>query len=167
MFALAVHLILATMLPDFTGVLAINTTLLLAAVVVSTLYGNYTLERDQRMAYLLAQREQALQHALHASHQQLARMARTDALTEVASRRHAEDFLAQTWAHAQQRQVPRALVMIDIDHFKRHNDHHGHLSGDRCLQAVAHPLQSALREPDVAWRAGVAKSSSCCCRTPM
>jgi len=144
-FTFAVQLGLATTLPDFTGVLGINTTLLLAAVVVFTLYGNYTLERDERMAYLLAEREQALQDALHTSHQQLVRMARTDALTDVANRRHAEEFLAQTWAHAQQRQTPMALVMIDIDHFKRFNDHHGHLSGDRCLQAVARALSTCSR----------------------
>lgn len=144
-FTFAVQLGLVSVLPDFTGVLAINTTLLLGAVAVFTLYGNYTLERDERLAYLLAQREQALQDALHTSHQQLTRMARTDALTEVANRRHAEDFLAQTWAHAQQRQVPMALVMIDIDHFKRYNDHHGHLSGDRCLQAVARALSACSR----------------------
>ncbi len=144
-FTFAVQLGLVSVLPDFTGVLAINTTLLLGAVAVFTLYGNYTLERDERLAYLLAQREQALQDALHTSHQQLTRMARTDALTEVANRRHAEDFLAQTWAHAQQRQTPMALVMIDIDHFKRYNDHHGHLSGDRCLQAVARALSACSR----------------------
>lgn len=144
-FTFAVQLGLASTLPDFTGVLALNTTLLLMAIIVFTLYGNYTLERDERMAYLLAQREQALQDALQVSHEQLARMARTDALTEVANRRHAEDFLAQSWAHAQQRQTSMALVMIDIDHFKRYNDHHGHLSGDRCLQAVARALTACSR----------------------
>jgi len=144
-FTLVVQWGLVSTLPDFTGVLAVNTTLLLASVVVFTLYGNYTLERDERLAYLLAQREQALQDALQSSHEQLARMALTDALTEVANRRHAEDFLTQTWAHAQQRQVPIAIVMIDIDHFKRYNDHHGHLSGDRCLQTVARSLSACSR----------------------
>lgn len=145
LFTFVVQLGLASTLPDFTGVLALNTSLLLGAIMVFTLHGNYTLERDERMAYLLAQREQALQHALQVSHAQLAHLAKTDALTEVANRRHAEDFLAQTWAHAQQRQSPMALVMIDIDHFKRYNDHHGHLSGDRCLQAVARALSACSR----------------------
>lgn len=141
----AVQLGLAAALPDFTGVLAINTTLLLGAIIVFTLYGNYTLEHDERQAYLLAQREQALQEALEAAHQQVARMATTDALTDVANRRHAEEFLAQTWRHAQQRRTSIALVVVDIDHFKRYNDHHGHLSGDRCLQAVARALSACSR----------------------
>lgn len=146
LFTFAVQLGLVHALPDFTsGVVGLNATLLVGVVIVFTLYGNYTLERDERLAYLLAQRERALQEALQVSHAQLARMATTDALTDVANRRHAEDHLAQSWRHAQQRQLSMALVMVDIDHFKRYNDHHGHQAGDRCLQAVARALSACSR----------------------
>lgn len=144
-FALVVHTALAVTLVDFTGVLGINVSLLAFVVLCFTLYGNYTLERDERMAYLMAQREAALQDALQASHEQLARLATTDSLTEVANRRSADTFLAQSWAHAQARGLPMALVMIDIDHFKRYNDHYGHPAGDRCLQAVAAALSACSR----------------------
>ncbi len=132
-------------LPDFTGVISINATLLVLVVMAFTLFGNYTLERHERCAFLMAQRERALQDALEASHAQLAHLATTDSLTEVANRRSAESFLAQTWAHAQKRDLSVALIAIDVDHFKRFNDHHGHQAGDRCLQSVARALTSCSR----------------------
>lgn len=132
-------------LPDFTGVVSINATLLVLVVMSFTLFGNYTLERHERCAFLMAQRERALQDALETSHAQLAHLATTDALTEVANRRSAEAFLAQTWAHAQRRDLSVALIAIDVDHFKRYNDHHGHQAGDRCLQSVARALSSCSR----------------------
>ena len=144
-FTVAVHATLVHVLPDATGILGVNTSLLLAAILVFTLHGNYTLERDERTAYLLAQRERALEDALRASHGQLARMAITDALTDVANRRHAEAHLTERWAHAQQRRLAMAVIMVDIDHFKRYNDHHGHQAGDRCLQAVARVLSACSR----------------------
>lgn len=154
-YTLLVHLALVHQLPDFTGVLVINTTLLAAVILGFTLYGNYTLERDERMAFLLEERERALQAALEESHAQLARMVTTDALTDVANRRHAESYLAQSWAHALQRQQCMAIIMIDIDHFKRYNDRFGHQAGDRCLQAVARALaQCSRRAGDLVARVG-------------
>ena len=144
-FSLVVHTALAVTLVDFTGVLGINVSLLVFVVLCFTLYGNYTLERDERLAFLMAQREAALQDALQASHEQLARLATTDSLTEVANRRSADTFLAQTWAHARARRLPMAVIMVDIDYFKRYNDHHGHQAGDRCLQAVAAALSGCSR----------------------
>lgn len=144
-FALGMEVLLSWSLPDFTGLLHLNITLLGLVILIFTLYGNYTLERDERMAFLLALRERHLQDALQESHAQLARMATTDALTEVANRRHAEQFLTQSWAHAQSRGQSMALVLVDVDYFKRFNDHYGHQAGDRCLQSVARALSSCSR----------------------
>jgi diguanylate cyclase (GGDEF)-like protein len=132
-------------LPDFTGVVNINASLLLLVVMSFTLFGNYTLERHERYAFLMAQRERSLQDALETSHAQLAHLATTDALTDVANRRSAEAFLAQTWEHARRRDLSVALIAIDVDHFKRYNDHHGHQAGDRCLRSVARALSSCSR----------------------
>ncbi len=140
-----VQAFLVCTLPDFTGVVGINASLLVLVVMAFTLFGNYTLERLERHAFLMAQRERALQDALEASHAQLAHLATTDALTDVANRRSAEAFLSQTWTHAQRRDLSVALIAIDVDHFKRYNDHHGHQAGDRCLQAVARALSSCSR----------------------
>jgi diguanylate cyclase (GGDEF)-like protein len=140
-----VQTFLVMSLPDFTGVVGINASLLVLVVMSFTLFGNYTLERHERYAFLMAQRERALQDALENSHAQLAHLATTDALTDVANRRAAEAFLAQTWAHAQRRDLSVALIAIDVDHFKRYNDHHGHQAGDRCLRSVARALGSCSR----------------------
>ena len=136
---------LVSSLPDFTDVVHLNASLLVLVVMAFTLFGNYTLERSERLAYLLSQRERLLRDALEQSHAQLAHLATTDALTDVANRRSAESFLAQTWRHAQRRDLSVALIAIDVDHFKRYNDHHGHQAGDRCLQAVARALVSCSR----------------------
>ena len=139
------HLLLVSALPDFSHVLVANTTVLIASILTFTLYGNYTLERDERLSYLLTLREQLLQDALQASHEQIARLATTDALTDVANRRHAQSFLERTWSHAIDKRQAVAMVMVDIDHFKAYNDRYGHQAGDRCLQSVARALSSCSR----------------------
>lgn len=72
--------------------------------------------------------------------QQLAQLSFTDALTGLANRRRFDDTLAAEWARAQRTGRPIGLVMIDIDHFKRYNDHYGHIGGDACLRRVAAAL---------------------------
>jgi diguanylate cyclase (GGDEF)-like protein len=50
--------------------------------------------------------------------------------------------------------TPLSLVMIDLDHFKRFNDSHGHLAGDAALRAAAGVINAALRPADFAVRYG-------------
>jgi len=52
------------------------------------------------------------------------------------------------WRRAIRNRRPLGLLMIDIDHFKRYNDRHGHLAGDDCLRRVAELLSSGLRRAD-------------------
>jgi len=81
--------------------------------------------------------------------------AQSDALTGLASRRQLDAVLHREWRRAQRVQQPLALLMVDLDHFKAYNDHHGHLAGDQCLRAVAHVLaQATRRATDVAGRFG-------------
>ncbi len=75
--------------------------------------------------------------ALTAANLQLDRIARTDALTGVANRRSFDLALAATPA------APRALLLIDVDHFKAYNDRHGHVAGDACLVQVARAIGAA------------------------
>lgn len=71
--------------------------------------------------------------------------ASTDPLTGIKNRR-AFDLLSETCFAA----MPTlSVVLIDLDHFKRVNDGHGHAAGDAVLKAVAHRLQGALRDSDV------------------
>lgn len=143
----AAHVFMFSILHDNTGILAANTSLLLATTIGFALYGNYTLEHDERMAFLLDLREKALDAELQATHDRLARMATTDALTDLANRRYFEDFLSESAQRAGHEDLALSLVLIDIDHFKPYNDHHGHQAGDKCLVAVAQALSGCMRRP--------------------
>jgi diguanylate cyclase (GGDEF)-like protein len=77
----------------------------------------------------------------------LERLSLTDPLTEIANRRSFEQRLDVEWRRAFREQLPLSLVMIDIDHFKRYNDHFGHPAGDECLRQVAVGLTRHARRP--------------------
>ena len=85
------------------------------------------------MASQLAAREQELR----AINNRLKDLAQVDGLTGLANRRTFDAWLQSGWLHAAEATEPLALLMIDIDHFKRLNDHYGHVAGDACLQSVA------------------------------
>ena len=77
----------------------------------------------------------------------LRELAFIDGLTGVHNRRHFDErFLAES-RRAQRTRAPLAVVLADVDHFKRYNDALGHLAGDECLRRVAVALRSSLRRP--------------------
>ncbi|MFF7708726.1 diguanylate cyclase domain-containing protein [Pseudomonas sp. NPDC007930] len=85
----------------------------------------------------------------------LRRAALQDGLTGLANRRHFDEQLSVHWRQCQRDHAPLALILVDVDHFKRYNDHYGHLAGDECLRAVAQALGRALQRPqDLAARYG-------------
>ncbi|MDH5537280.1 MAG: GGDEF domain-containing protein, partial [Betaproteobacteria bacterium] len=82
-----------------------------------------------------------------------------DALTGIFNRRHVLDRLMEERERMRRVRVEEvltcmSLLMVDIDHFKRVNDTHGHLVGDDVLQAVSSRLKSSLRAYDVIGRYG-------------
>lgn len=82
-------------------------------------------------------------------------MARRDPLTNIANRRLLDEYLEQVWYYAVRGTFPLSLVLIDIDNFKRYNDHYGHTKGDECLKRVADVLRSSLpRRTDLMARYG-------------
>jgi diguanylate cyclase (GGDEF)-like protein len=84
-----------------------------------------------------------------------AALSRVDALTGIANRRRFDEALRVEWRRNLRGRTPLALVMCDIDHFKRINDTQGHLAGDRCLRRVANAIAEAMRRPsDLAARFG-------------
>ena len=85
--------------------------------------------------------------ALERANLRLAEMAVEDPLTGVQNRRALEQALAREWARCAEAGQPLAVLMIDVDHFKRFNDGHGHLEGDRILVEVATLLRSGLQAP--------------------
>jgi diguanylate cyclase (GGDEF)-like protein len=93
--------------------------------------------------------------ALADANRQLEALSRTDGLTGVANRRQFDELLDREWRRAQRSGAPLALLMIDIDEFKKYNDHYGHQGGDDCLKTVAGALKGALsRASDTVARYG-------------
>ncbi|HKK50358.1 MAG TPA: GGDEF domain-containing protein [Myxococcota bacterium] len=86
----------------------------------------------------------------------LASQANTDKLTGIPNRSHFDAVLEKLIGDRPEGSPARdvGLLMIDVDHFKRFNDTHGHAVGDEVLKLVARSLQSAIRESDVVARYG-------------
>ncbi|TVO58189.1 diguanylate cyclase domain-containing protein [Denitromonas halophila] len=83
------------------------------------------------------------------------RLSTVDALTQVANRRCFDEALETAWRTAMRQKQPLALIMVDVDHFKAYNDHHGHSAGDDCLKRVAQALsQEVKRAGDLLARFG-------------
>jgi diguanylate cyclase (GGDEF)-like protein/PAS domain S-box-containing protein len=70
----------------------------------------------------------------------LRNMAYLDGLTGIANRRAFDERLQTEWRRAQRDGTSLAALLLDVDHFKRYNDRHGHQEGDACLRAVAEAL---------------------------
>jgi len=85
---------------------------------------------------------------------QLARQAASDSLTGLANRRGFDAYWRREVSRAQRYRTPIALVLFDIDHFKRVNDTHGHQVGDAVLAGVSKILASNVRESDLLARFG-------------
>jgi diguanylate cyclase (GGDEF)-like protein len=76
------------------------------------------------------------------------RRAHTDPLTDLANRRGFDKTMARL------KDTPRALVVLDIDHFKAVNDEHSHAAGDQVLRQIGRLLHDAVRDGDLAARIG-------------
>lgn len=85
---------------------------------------------------------------------QLVDLSSRDVLTGLANRRSFELALAREVDRVARSAEPALLLMIDIDHFKRINDNHGHAAGDLVISAVAKALSDSVRPMDLAARIG-------------
>jgi diguanylate cyclase (GGDEF)-like protein len=78
-----------------------------------------------------------------------------DGLTGIANRRQFDVILDQEWRRSVRGSLGMAIIMLDIDHFKKYNDHFGHGKGDECLINVATALKNSLmRSTDLMARYG-------------
>ncbi|MFF7709303.1 diguanylate cyclase [Pseudomonas sp. NPDC007930] len=92
---------------------------------------------------------------LRQAHQRVQAMALTDSLTGLGNRRQLDTALPQEIDRAKRQGGPLALVILDVDHFKRYNDSYGHAAGDECLRRVAQAIAEQLKRPaDLAVRYG-------------
>ena len=74
-------------------------------------------------------------------------MSHTDGLMKIANRRYFDKTLHKEWQRGIRSGHQLSLLIIDVDHFKRYNDHYGHLKGDDCLKQVAAVISSCVRRP--------------------
>ncbi|GEM_PF-2073576 len=102
---------------------------------------------------LSGQRKRALALVEQRTHE-LRTIAITDALTGIPNRRYFQERLEVELERAQSERLEFAVIMLDIDHFKRINDQHGHAVGDRVLQGVCDNITGRLGESDVLCRLG-------------
>jgi diguanylate cyclase (GGDEF)-like protein len=78
---------------------------------------------------------------------QLRSIALMDGLTGIANRRKFEGALARNWLQCARDRAPLSLFMIDVDYFKKYNDHYGHQEGDNCLKQIAQTIDLTLVRP--------------------
>ena len=81
-------------------------------------------------------------------------LAQEDPLTGAINRRGLEDAIPIEFSRAQRSEEPLAIVMIDLDHFKRYNDRRGHPAGDALLRGAAQAWRKQLRPTDILVRYG-------------
>jgi len=91
---------------------------------------------------------------LEEAHERLEELARTDELTGLANRREAGRWLDLEDQRALRTGTPFSVLMLDIDHFKRINDTHGHETGDEVLRRMGEILRQSIRSLDLAARWG-------------
>lgn len=84
---------------------------------------------------------------LEESNTVLQRLSVLDGLTGLANRRHFDEVMAQEWKRAKREGHQLAVILLDIDSFKKYNDNYGHQGGDDCLRVVASALNKAIRRP--------------------
>ena len=95
-----------------------------------------------------------LKREMRMAQQKLAEMSVRDELTGMFNRRYFREALEREVSGAQRYGHGLALCMIDLDHFKRVNDTHGHLCGDRVLHEFGRLLNDTIRKYDVGCRYG-------------
>ncbi|MBX3623032.1 MAG: diguanylate cyclase [Rhizobacter sp.] len=111
-------------------------------------------ELELRVLDRTAELKRAMEN-VELANRELAKLSVTDSLTKVHNRRYFDDALKKEYDRSARTGTPLALMMADIDHFKRINDSVGHLAGDECLKLVAGTLaQSVGRSTDLVARYG-------------
>jgi two-component system, cell cycle response regulator len=86
--------------------------------------------------------------------QSLRRLSAIDRLTGVYNRGYFDERLAAELSRSRRHDEPLALVMLDVDHFKKFNDNHGHAAGDAALRAVSTLVRHSVRRSDLVARYG-------------
>lgn len=106
------------------------------------------------MCSVIARTNRDLATRLRVKVDELAQLATVDGLTGCANHRTFQERLKSEVSLASRTGAPVAMLLLDLDHFKRVNDEHGHLVGDEVLRSVGRVLRDAARSSDVVARLG-------------
>ncbi|OWV75756.1 diguanylate cyclase [Rhizobium sp. R339] len=115
---------------------------------IFTSYVNLQLNRERYKVFLNALEAGLQQAAADERGKALLHLSNTDSLTGLENRRAIDQRLRDHWQRWQDQRAPFAVLLIDVDHFKRYNDCYGHQEGDRCLVAVSQLLQNVALSHD-------------------
>ena len=96
----------------------------------------------------------SLSRRLVKQREELARISRTDGLSQLNNRRYWEESVFREFERHKRSGSPLSLIMIDIDHFKQINDKHGHVAGDQMIREISDLFADAVRQSDVVGRYG-------------
>ena len=111
------------------------------------------IEANRQMQQQLTSAEEKLQAQARQIESNAAE-ARTDALTQVANRRALDDELRRCVSDLEHHSRPSCVMLVDVDHFKKFNDTHGHQAGDEILRCVARVLKQSVTEAELVARFG-------------
>jgi diguanylate cyclase (GGDEF)-like protein len=120
-------------------IVAANAKLMILSYVFGLLV-NYVFEHSERRHWLLRRLERQQGAALKEASENLRRLSVQDPLTGLFNRRQFESDLDSAWSEAALAAGPVAMLMLDVDFFKRYNDTYGHPAGDACLIRVSQAI---------------------------
>ncbi len=113
---------------------------------IFTSYVNWKLNLERYNVFLNALEAKAQHRQAAERGEALLRLSHTDPLTGLANRRAIDNRLRDVWRDWQQAGRTFAVILVDVDFFKRYNDYYGHLEGDKCLVLVAQALRALAEE---------------------
>lgn len=113
-------------------------------VSIVSLFAAYRIEQVERRDYLASLREKMLLRQIQKANSELQQLSNTDQLTGIRNRRSFDEAARAAFGN----NMPRALILLDVDYFKNYNDSEGHVAGDDCLRVIAGRLRSVLRRDD-------------------
>nr|WP_307236287.1 GGDEF domain-containing protein [Pararhizobium capsulatum] len=145
-FALGLFLLFQLRNPNIEVGSALAGTLFFACGVFATVVARRTIVILAHKTFLLELRDRGRLAALTDANTRLELLARTDPLTGVANRRSMAEMLDRLWSEDIQRTRGVAMLMCDVDEFKKLNDSLGHAEGDRCLVKVAGIIRNSIRD---------------------
>lgn len=139
---LTLYLVLQLVNPALSVPSTISAFLFFASGVAAMVVARRTITILAQRTFLLELRDAGRAQELITINARLETLSKTDALTELPNRRYMDETLASLSAA---RETAMAVLLCDIDYFKRLNDHLGHAEGDRCLVSVGRAIAETLR----------------------